>query len=55
MLGGIVMKAYLALVGAIVKRYQILGPKEHCCFQAAASAAGGLNGGLVAGVSSPIL
>eukprot|EP00123_Amoebidium_parasiticum_P014752 comp22628_c1_seq1/m.34785 comp22628_c1_seq1/g.34785 ORF comp22628_c1_seq1/g.34785 comp22628_c1_seq1/m.34785 type:complete len:621 (-) comp22628_c1_seq1:323-2185(-) len=44
LLGGVVLKPVLKCAG------QQLGILEHCCFQAAGTAAGGLNGGLVAPV-----
>ncbi|KAJ3227246.1 hypothetical protein HK099_002939, partial [Clydaea vesicula] len=50
MLGGLVMKPYLAVISHFNKTYKFMGPKQHCCFQSAATASGALNGGLTAGV-----
>jgi uncharacterized oligopeptide transporter (OPT) family protein len=50
MLGGFVMKPFLLAFNHYNKKYQLLGPKEHCCFQSAATASGSLQGGLTAGL-----
>lgn len=42
MLGGFVMKPFLIMFNHINKKKQIFGPKEHCCFQSAATASGAL-------------
>lgn len=50
LLAGLTLKPFLALYNKMHKKSSFLGPKEHCCFQAAATACGALNGGLAAGV-----
>ncbi|KAL3893752.1 MAG: hypothetical protein SGCHY_005650, partial [Lobulomycetales sp.] len=50
MLGGFLMKPFLMAFNRINKTHHILGPKEHCCFQSAATASGSLQGGLTAGL-----
>jgi len=50
MLGGVFMKPYLAVFSYFNEKHSLLGPKEHCCFQSAATASGALQGGLTAGV-----
>lgn len=50
MLGGIFMKPALVVFDHFNKKHSMLGPKEHCCFQSAATASGALQGGLTAGV-----